>query len=198
MKQYRVRDGLFFSDDDRRLYRERINGTEIGGRFKAGLLHGLGGQKIYDIAAPDFGWYEYNVDMDHSTSVSNYQNFNGVIGRYLGGMSGRLYNITLASELLDMKEYDSEIHDGMMRFASEYPLHLFVMCDLGLILYNFINQYFFVLDAKRSLFTEDEQWILDDFARGIVMDIKANHEEWLTSRVGQQHCNNHLLPILSA
>lgn len=193
MKQYRVKEGLFFSERDRELYMDRINTTEIGARFRENLIRGINGRKIYDIPALRFDWYEYNIDMDHSTSVSNYQNFNGILGRYLNGMIGRMYSIMLASELLGMNEYDAEIHDGMLRLPEEYPLHLFVMCDLGLILYGFIDRFFRILDAKRGLFTEEEQWKLDNFARSIVMDIRANQEEWLTSRTGQQHCNNHML-----
>ncbi len=193
MLQYRVRQGLFFSESERELYRDRMNNTEIGKRYRERLEKSLGGRKISDIPALDFGWYEYNIDMDHSTSVANYQNFNGIVSKYLSGMITRMYNLTLASELFDTDEYDGEIHDGMLRLPEEYPLHLFVMCDLGLILYNFISSYFVVLDAKRKLFTEAEQWKLDNFARSIVMDIKANQEEWLTSRVGRQHCNNHML-----
>jgi len=193
MRDYRILEGLFFHSEDKKVLRDRIRNTETGKGFVKALEAELEKVDQKEYHALRFDWYAYNPDIDHSTSVDNYQNINGKVSTYLSGIANRAYLHTLALELLDKKEYREAIRQDMLRLPREYPLHLFVMVDMGLVLYSFLKVYLFVLDAERDLFTEQEQFILDNFARSITMDIIYEQEEWLRSRVGQQHCNNHMV-----
>lgn len=193
MLQYRIRHGLFWNEEDRASLRARLN-TPAGAGFIAELEKKLAEEDAKEYPPLRYDWYAYNPDIDHSTTVDNYQNFNGIVYPATSGLANRIYLRMLAVELLDRTEYREAIRKDMLRFPKEYPLHLFVMCDLGLILYGFLMKFLTVLDAERSLFTEEEQFELDNFARGIAMDIICEQEEWLRSPIGQgQHCNNHMV-----
>ena len=194
MRQYRILEGLFFNQKDRELLRSRIQNTPAGAGFAAALLRELEKEDAKEYPPLQYDWYAYNPDIMHSTTVDNYQNFNGFVAPATTGLAHRTYLRMLALELLDKTEYRDAIRADLLRFPKEYPLHLFVMCDLGLILYGFLTHFLTVLDAERSLFTEAEQFELDNFARGVAMDIIYEQEEWLRCDIGQgQHCNNHML-----
>ncbi len=194
MRDYRILNGLFFNQDDRTLLRDRIRNTPAGAGFTAALEKTLAEEDSRKFPRLRFDWYAYNPDIDHSTTTDNYQNFNGIVAPATSGLAHRAYHRMLAMELLDKTEYRDAIREDMLRFPKEYPLHLFVMCDMGLLLYGFLTDFLTVLDAERHLFTEQEQFELDNFARGIAMDIIYEQEEWLRSPIGQgQHCNNHMV-----
>ena len=194
MRDYRILEGLFFNNEDRALLRDRIQNTPAGAGFAAALEKTLAEEDAKEFPRLRFDWYAYNPDIVHSTSVDNYQNFNGTVAPATTGFARRIYHRMLALELLDKTEYRDAIREDMLRLPKEYPLHLFVMCDLGLILYGFLTNFLTVLDAERHLFTEQEQFELDNFARGIAMDIIYEQEEWLRCDIGQgQHCNNHMV-----
>ena len=194
MRQYRILEGLFFNKEDRALLRERIRTAPAGAGFTAALLRELAAEDAREYPPLQYDWYAYNPDIMHSTTVDNYQNFNGEVTPATAGLARRAYLRMLALELLDKTEYRDAIRADMLRFPREYPLHLFVMCDLGLILYTFLTFFLTVLDAERELFTEAEQFELDNFARGVTMDILWEQEEWLRCDIGQsQHCNNHMV-----
>lgn len=193
MLQYRIFHGLFWNEEDRTVLRSKLS-TPVGARFVTALEMELAKEDAKEYPPLQFDWYTYNADVMQSTTVDNYQNFNGILAPATVGMVKRIYLRMLALELLDKTEYREAIRADMLRFPKEYPLHLFVMCDLGLILYQFLTRFLTVLDAERHLFTEDEQFELDNFARGITIDIIYEQEEWLRSPLGQgQHCNNHMV-----
>ncbi len=193
MLQYRIRHGLFWNENDKATLRAKL-ATPAGAGFIAALEKALADEDAKEYPPLQYDWYAYNPDITHSTTVDNYQNFNGAVTPATSGLARRIYLRMLALELLDKTEYRDAIRADMLRFPKEYPLHLFVMCDLGLILYHFLTSFLTVLDAERHLFTEAEQFELDNFARGVAMDIIYEQEEWLRCDIGQgQHCNNHML-----
>lgn len=193
MRDYRVLEGLFFNDQDRSILRERLKKSSAGSGFVKELERQLKIEDATDYPRLRFDWYGYNPDMDHALSTEDMQNFNGIVAPACEGKAYRTYLRTLAYELLGKEEYRDRIRKDMLRFPEEIPLHIFVMSDTGLNFYRFLKYFIFVLDAERDWFTEEEQWRLDSFARGVMMDILYNHEEWLRSRVGQQPGNNHLI-----